>query len=117
MILLALNPVSNIILLSTGIIILLIIIYNFYVMYIASKKVFPGSGAPISMAQTILNSIQATSQFLFGMFIVSILFVLVIEKTITAEVGIPIVTSVIGFLLGRTQPSANSKKASGSGNS
>jgi hypothetical protein len=103
MILLSISPVSNVILCSTGIIVLLIIIYNFYVMNIAGKKIFPGAGTPISMAQTVLNSIQATSQFLFGLFIVSILFVLIIEKTIASEVGIPIVTSVVGFLLGRTQ--------------
>jgi hypothetical protein len=100
-------PASTLVLTSTGIIVLLIIGYNFWGLHIAAKHVFPGSGTPISMAQMILNSIQATSQFLFGIFIVAILFVLIIEKIISSEVGIPIVTSVVGFLLGRTQRKPN----------
>ncbi|HEY8690321.1 MAG TPA: hypothetical protein VIM07_13880, partial [Chitinophagaceae bacterium] len=97
-----LQAVSWVVLIATGIIMLLIIVFNFYVMNIGSKKVFEGSGTPISMAQAILNSIQATSQFLFGIYIVSVLFILIIEETISSEVGIPIITSVVGFLLGRT---------------
>jgi hypothetical protein len=71
-------------------------------MNIAKNKIFPGSGTPISMAQVVLNSIQATSQFLFGLFVVGLLTILIIEKTVTPEVGIPIITSVIGFLLGKS---------------
>ncbi|MCR6722080.1 MAG: hypothetical protein NVV59_17740 [Chitinophagaceae bacterium] len=107
MILLSIKPVSGAILISTAVIVGLIIIYNFWVMWIASKNIFPGAGAPISMAQTVLNSIQATSQFLFGIFIVAVLLVLIIEEIVTAEVGIPVITSVVGFLLGRTQKKSN----------
>lgn len=82
---------------------LIILGFNLYVMDIGSKKVFGGSGSPISMAQAILNSIQATSQFLFGIFIVALLSILIVEKVIEPNVGIPVITSVVGFLLGRTQ--------------
>lgn len=102
-----LNPVSSAILIASAVIVGLIILYNFWVMWIASKNIFPGSGTPISMAQTVLNSIQATSQFLFGLFVVSVLLVLIIENIIKSEVGVPIITSVVGFLLGRTQKKSN----------
>jgi Flp pilus assembly protein protease CpaA len=104
-----LQSVSWVVIYATLIIMLLIVGFNFYVMDIGSKKIFAGSGAPINMAKAILNSIQATSQFLFGIFIVSLLFVLIIEKTITQDVGIPIITSIVGFLLGRTQKEGTSK--------
>jgi len=99
----SIQPISCVVIISTGAVIILLLAYNFYVMSIGNKNIFPGSGAPVSMAQTILNSIQATSQFLFGIFVVNLLLVMIIEKVVTSEVGIPIITSVIGFLLGRTQ--------------
>ncbi len=102
MVFLSIQPISCILLWAAGVATVLIIIFNAYAMGIAAKHVFSGSGAPINMANAVINSIQATSQFLFGMFLVTTLFVLIIEKVITSEVGIPVVTSVIGFLLGRT---------------
>jgi hypothetical protein len=107
MILLSIKPASNAILIASAVIVGLIIIYNFWVMWIASEKIFPNSGTPISMAQTVLNSIQATSQFLFGLFVVTVFLVLTIEDVVKSDVGIPVITSVVGFLLGRTQKKAN----------
>lgn len=98
-----LQPASCAVLISTAVLMLLILGFNIYVMNIGSKKIFGGSGSPISMAQAILNSIQATSQFLFGIFIVALLAILIIEKVVDSNVGIPVITSVVGFLLGRTQ--------------
>lgn len=114
--LLSIQPMSNVLLWAAGVATFLIIVYNTFAIWIAAKNVFKGSGAPISMAQAVINSIQSTSQFLFGVFIVTILFVLITEKTITSEVGIPVVTSVIGFLLGRTITVPESRKSKAGGN-
>jgi len=73
-----------------------------YVMSISSKKIFLGSGKPISMAKMVLSSIQITSQILFGILIIGILSVMLIEGKITSDAGLPVISGIVGYLLGKS---------------
>lgn len=91
----------------TILIVLIIVLYNSYVITLSSKNIFPGSGKPVSMIQSILSAIQANSQYLFGFFIVSMFLVLVVENILDKEIAIPIITAVVGYLLGKTGKNTN----------
>lgn len=91
----------------TLLIILIIVLYNSYVMKLSSKNIFPGSGKPVSMIQSILSAIQSNSQYLFGFFIVSMFLILIVENILDKGIAIPIITAVVGYLLGKTPKNTN----------
>ncbi|MGD0745933.1 MAG: hypothetical protein ABSA45_12340 [Verrucomicrobiota bacterium] len=83
---------------AVGIGILLIVIWA---IYIGSKSIFPGSGVPISMAQTLLGSIHVSVQHLLGLSIIVILSILMAKDVVKSEAGMPLLSAVAGYLLGR----------------
>ena len=78
-----------------------IIGFGMYSLNIGSRKIFPGSGTPISMAQMLLSSIHVTSQILLGVLIIAIISLLISNKIITAEAGLPVLSVISGYLLGK----------------
>ena len=71
-------------------------------MKLTGDKIFTGSGAPISMAKMVLSSIQITSQILFGILAISILCVMILEDKIKSEAGLPVISGIVGYLLGKS---------------
>ena len=71
-------------------------------MNISSKSIFPGSGSPVSMAKIVLSSIHLTAQILFGILVIGILCVMIMEGKIESNAGLPIVSGVVGYLLGKS---------------
>ncbi len=67
------------------------------------EKLFMGSGVPGLMAKAINNLSLLNSQFLYGSLITSLVLIGITEKIIESNVGIPIITSIIGFLIGKNQ--------------
>ncbi|OGV67903.1 MAG: hypothetical protein A2498_10860 [Lentisphaerae bacterium RIFOXYC12_FULL_60_16] len=74
---------------------------------IAKKSIFPGSGSPISMAQTLLSSIHVASQHLLGVLVITLICVLMLQKVVTAEAGLPLLSAVAGYLLAKTFKDVN----------
>ncbi len=68
----------------------------------ASKSIFPNSGAPVNMANVLLQSILAAGQIIAGLAILAVITVLMIEKFISSEVGLPIIAAITGYLVGRS---------------
>lgn len=88
------------------IILILIIVGAFGFIYIraldkASKEIWHGSGDPLSMSQMLLASLYANGQILFGIFALSMLFLLIKNKLISSEAGLPIFSALSAYLLGR----------------
>jgi len=78
-----------------------IIAFGMYSLNVGSKNIFAGSGAPISMAQMLLSSIHVTSQILLGVLIVTIISLLISTKIVSAESGLPVLSVISGYLLGK----------------
>ena len=88
------------------IILILITVSAFGFIYIraldkASKEIWHGSGDPLSMSQMLLVSLHASGQVLFGIFALSILFLLIKNNLVSSEAGLPILSALAAYLLGR----------------
>jgi hypothetical protein len=81
----------------------IIIFTIIYVMalYIASKSIFHGSGSPIEMAHTLLQSIMTAGQIIVGVAILATITMLIFSAKITSEVGLPIIATLAGYLVGK----------------
>lgn len=96
-----------------------IIGFGVYSLAVGAKRIFEGSGSPIAMAQMLLGSIHVTSQILLGLLIISIISLLISAKIVDAASGLPVLSVVSGYLLGKSfkdVSSTPSKKGSRSSN-
>jgi hypothetical protein len=64
------------------------------------KSVLHGSGVPASIAQMLLSSVHISSQHLLGVLIMVILSFLIGQRAISTEAGLPLVSAVVGYLVG-----------------
>ncbi len=92
---------TTVTLILSGISTLLIFCYGLYTLCISRKTIFPGSGQPHKMAAMVLEACYLMAKYLVGIFIVTAIIVLICEKVITTEQGLPAVTLIIGYLLGK----------------
>ncbi|MEI7503362.1 MAG: hypothetical protein WCI31_06165 [Prolixibacteraceae bacterium] len=96
------NTSSIYVLAATVIIIVLVLIYQYYVLSLSAENIFRGSGTPISMAKIVLSAVQISVQLLFGMVVVALICVLILEDKLKSETGMPIISATIGFMLGKS---------------
>jgi hypothetical protein len=68
---------------------------------VSQKTIFSGSGKPEKMASMVLQSIYLMAKNLVGVFIITAILILMSEKLILNNQGLPIVTLVVGYLLGK----------------
>ncbi|MGP8212277.1 MAG: hypothetical protein ACLQU0_12510 [Syntrophobacteraceae bacterium] len=94
--------ITSMVLLIACFVCLLIVAIYFNGHRIAGKSIFPGSGSPISMAQTLLSSIHVVTQHLLGVLIITLMCILMIKNIVTSEAGLPLLSAVAGYLLGKT---------------
>lgn len=71
-------------------------------LYFASKNIFSGSGVPITMADFLLRSIMSAGQIIAGIAILAVITILIVSGKITSEVGLPIIATLLGYLVGRS---------------
>ena len=90
------------ILIVGGIICILMVGIYISALIIGMKSIFHGSGVPISMAQTLLSSIHVTTQHLLGVLIIILICILMVQKAVTSEAGLPLLSAVAGYLLAKT---------------
>lgn len=81
----------------------------------AARSIFPGSGMPDRMAETLLKSIVLQSQPLIAILGIGVLSSLLLSKTVTPAEGLPIISgllsAVVGFAIGRHErKDADSKR-------
>jgi hypothetical protein len=93
---------SLLILAATVFVILLVIIYGWYIMWLSATNIFRGSGKPISMAKVVLSSVHITAQILFGVLVIGIVSVMMLEGKITPDAGLPVISGIVGYLLGKS---------------
>jgi hypothetical protein len=79
-----------------------IIGFGVYSLVVGSRKIFPGSGSPIAMAQMLLSSIHVTAQILLGLLIISVISILIANKVIEPNSGLPVLSVISGYLLGKS---------------
>ena len=95
------------ILLVGGVIVFVMILIYVISLIIGAKNIFRGSGSPISMAQTLLSSIHVTIQHLLGVLIIVLISLLMVEKVISSEAGLPLLSAVSGYLLAKSFKDVN----------
>ena len=98
---------TSLILIVGGAIVLVMILIYVVALWVGMKSIFPDSGSPISMAQTLLSSIHVTIQHLLGVLIIILICILMVEKIITSEAGLPLLSAVSGYLLAKTFKDVN----------
>ena len=69
---------------------------------VASKSIFQGSGDPFSMSQALLSSLHITGQLIFGVLTIIILALLILNKIISSDAGLPIFSAIVAYLLGKS---------------
>lgn len=95
------NNSTIVVLIISGICNLFIILFGFYSLCVSKKTIFSGSGKPDKMASMVLQSIYLMAKNLVGVFIITAILILMSEKLILNDQGLPIVTLVVGYLLGK----------------
>jgi hypothetical protein len=98
-----LHPFSVVVICGCIFLFIAIMIINIMGLIAGKEKLFMGSGVPGLMAKAINNLSLLNSQFLYGSLITSLVLIGITEKIIESNVGIPIITSIIGFLIGKNQ--------------
>lgn len=78
-----------------------IIGFGIFSLQIGERSVFHGSGVPASMAQMLLSSVHITSQHLLGVLIIVVLTLLMVHRVLNTEAGLPLLSAVVGYLLGK----------------
>lgn len=96
------NAISWVIVGAAAVVSALIVAFNVYSLHIGRNSIFPGSGQPIGMAQTLLGSVHITSQILLGVLSIALLCLLMANTILATEAGMPLVSAVIGYLLGKS---------------
>jgi hypothetical protein len=89
------------VLLAGAAICLAILILFFMSLRVANQHIFPGSGRPAVMAQMLLSSIHLGAQHLLGVFVIAVLSILLVKKIISTETGLPLLSAIAGYLLGK----------------
>ena len=70
-------------------------------LYLASEKIFSGSGVPITMANILLRSIMTAGQIIVGIAILTVITILIVSNKISSDTGLPIISILTGYLVGR----------------
>jgi hypothetical protein len=96
------QPTSILVLGATILVILIILIYALIINSRSNDSIFKGSGKPVSMAKIVLSSIHITAQIFFGILVIGILSVMIFEDKITSDAGLPVVSGIVGYLLGKS---------------
>jgi hypothetical protein len=98
---------KTLVLIVGGVIVLVIIAIYVAWLYFGAKNIFKRSGSPIAMAQTLLSSIHVTIQHLLGILIIVLICLLMMDKVISSEAGLPLLSAVSGYLLAKTFKDVN----------
>jgi uncharacterized membrane protein YeaQ/YmgE (transglycosylase-associated protein family) len=94
---------SSIVVLSIIVLaIILISYYGYKVLGISATSIFTGSGKPIFMAKIVLSHTYIIIQIIFGILIAGIICIMIMEDKIKSEAGLPIVSGIVGYLLGKS---------------
>jgi hypothetical protein len=92
---------TSVILTAAFIFTIFIIGFAVYSIYVSKKDIFHGSGKPEKMASMVLESIYLMAKNIVGIFIVTTIMISMSEKLLSIEQGLPIVSLVVGYLLGK----------------
>ena len=84
----------------------LIILTSIVVTYIlalhkAANKIWSGSGDPLSMSQMLLASLHSIGQIFFGIFFLSIIFLLIKSNLLSTDSGLPVMSALVAYILGK----------------
>lgn len=72
-----------------------------YAFRTAGTSIFPGSGDPPAMGKILIKAIRTSSEIVFGFFGVIIIALLLANNFITSESGLPIIASIVAYILGK----------------
>jgi hypothetical protein len=71
-----------------------------YISHFGIKNLFPGSGDPASVAQSFSEMMRTYGQVTVGLFVILSLVALLLESKVSAEVAMPVISLVAGYILG-----------------
>ena len=71
-----------------------------FITWYGIKNLFPGSGDPANVAKSFSEITKNYSQLIVGMFVVLVITALLLEKVISPESGLSIISLIVGYILG-----------------
>lgn len=80
---------------------LLTVIKTMVSLFLANDNIFPYSGQPIPMLNKLYESLSLDSQTNLALLAVVVISVLMNEKVITSESGLPIISAIIGYTVAK----------------
>lgn len=93
--------ISICIVVITSILALAIIIKNAIALFIANDNIFPYSGMPVQMLNKLYEALLLNSQTMLALAFVTIIAVLITEKKIESQAGLPIISIIIGYTVAK----------------
>ena len=70
-------------------------------LFLANDNIFPYSGQPIPMLNKLYESLSLNSQTNLALLAVVVISILMTEKLITPESGLPIISAIIGYTVAK----------------
>lgn len=67
----------------------------------AAKNLFKGSGAPKELAKSLWAALQSSGHIVLATGAVGALMILMVAKVITSDAGLPLVASILGYVLAK----------------
>ena len=71
-------------------------------LHVARSDIFRGSGVPVSMAQVLLSSMYLVAQQLVAVLLIVTIEILIVSGDIENNAGLPIISAVVGYALGKS---------------
>ena len=105
------NPTLAFIILSFGVLLVMLLFAVLTITKDAGKTIFSGSGKPELMANTVSSIIKTLTQTYIAIVLIGIITILLFAKLITSAEGLPILTSLGGYVLGTTVTRIRAEKS------
>ena len=93
--------ISICILISASILSMAIIIKNTIIFFIANDNIFPYSGMPVQMLNKLYEALLLSSQAILAVIFVTIIAVLIAERIVESQAGLPIISAIIGYTVAK----------------
>ena len=71
-----------------------------FITWYGIKNLFPGSGDPANVSRSFSEITKNYSQLILGLFVVLVITALLLEKIVSPESGLPIISLIVGYILG-----------------
>ena len=82
-------------------VLVVLLIQSLFSIYLTAKYVWKDGDVPLSKTKLLLTYLQSIAQILFGFFVVFVISLLISNKAINSEAGLPVMSAFVAYVLGK----------------